>query len=82
MILVSIEMISEYVRLLTFSSVLDGWDISAMNIGDAMVRAEVLDVQVQDQMYKQLSLIKPRPSIYDNDFIAANQVAITSSTKI
>lgn len=38
-----------------------------------MVRAEVLDVAVQDQVHKQLSLMKPRPSIYDPDFIAANQ---------
>lgn len=38
-----------------------------------MVRAEVLDVAVQDQVHKQLSMMKPRPSIYDPDFIAANQ---------
>lgn len=40
-----------------------------------MVRAEVLDVAIQDQVHKQLSLMKPRPSIYDPDFIAANQSA-------
>lgn len=54
-------------------SVLDGWDISSLNIADSMVRAQVLDVAVQDQVFKQLSLMKPRPSIYDPDFIAANQ---------
>lgn len=45
-----------------------------MNIGESMQRAAVLDVNIQDQLYKQLSLLKPRPSIYDCDFIAANQV--------
>ncbi|XP_053687508.1 inositol-3-phosphate synthase [Sabethes cyaneus] len=53
--------------------VVDGWDISSMNIGEAMVRAKVLEVQLQDQVYKKLSQLKPRPSIYDPDFIAANQ---------
>lgn len=53
--------------------VIDGWDISSMNIGDAMRRAQVLDVELQDQLYNQLNTLKPRPSIYDPDFIAANQ---------
>lgn len=39
-----------------------------------MRRAEVLDVNLQDQVYKDLSQMKPRPSIYDPDFIAANQL--------
>lgn len=38
-----------------------------------MQRAEVLDVALQDQVIKKLSNMKPRPSIYDPDFIAANQ---------
>lgn len=45
-----------------------------MNLGDAMVRAAVLDVGLQDQVYKKMFQLKPRPSIYDRDFIAANQV--------
>lgn len=53
--------------------VIDGWDISSLNIGESMIRAKVLDVGLQDQVYKQLSMMKPRPSIYDADFIAANQ---------
>ena len=53
--------------------IVDGWDISSLNIGDAMRRAQVLDVELQDQLYKDLSQMKPRPSIYDPDFIAANQ---------
>lgn len=51
----------------------DGWDISSLNIGDSMKRAKVLDVNLQDQLYAKLSKIVPRPSIYDRDFIAANQ---------
>lgn len=53
--------------------IVDGWDISSANIGDAMQRAQVLDVELQDQLYKHLSTLQPRPSIYDADFIAANQ---------
>lgn len=53
--------------------VLDGWDISSFNLGDAMKRAKVLDINLQDQLYDKLSKMKPRPSIYDKDFIAANQ---------
>uniref|UniRef100_U5EV30 inositol-3-phosphate synthase n=1 Tax=Corethrella appendiculata TaxID=1370023 RepID=U5EV30_9DIPT len=53
--------------------VIGGWDISSMNIGDAMIRAQVLDVGLQDLVYKKLSQLNPKPSIYDSDFIAANQ---------
>lgn len=53
--------------------VVDGWDISGLNLGDSMKRAEVLEVELQDQVFKQMTLLKPRPSIYDPDFIAANQ---------
>lgn len=53
--------------------IVDGWDISSMSIGDAMKRAKVLDINLQDQLYTKLSQISPRPSIYFPDFIAANQ---------
>lgn len=53
--------------------IVDGWDISGLHLGDAMRRAEVLDVALQDQIYDQLAQLRPRPSIYDPDFIAANQ---------
>lgn len=53
--------------------VVDGWDISSLNLGESMKRAEVLDIGLQDQIYKQMSQMKPKPSIYDPDFIAANQ---------
>mmetsp|Transcript_19662 Transcript_19662/g.44628 ORF Transcript_19662/g.44628 Transcript_19662/m.44628 type:complete len:534 (+) Transcript_19662:59-1660(+) len=53
--------------------VLGGWDISGMNLGDAMRRSKVLDVNLQDQLYEEMAQIKPLPSIYFPDFIAANQ---------
>jgi myo-inositol-1-phosphate synthase len=53
--------------------ILDGWDISSWNLGDSMRRSKVLDVNLQDQLFDKLSKLKPRPSIYDKDFIAANQ---------
>lgn len=53
--------------------VINGWDISGFNLGDSMKRAQVLDVNLQDQLYNKMSQLKPRPSIYDPDFIAANQ---------
>lgn len=61
--------------------VIDGWDICIDNIGDAMRKAKVLDVALQDQVYDKLSKFAPRPSIYDPDFIAANQVTPLKSNK-
>lgn len=54
--------------------VVDGWDISGLNLADSMKRAEVLDPLLQDQLQPLMVKMKPRPSIYDADFIAANQV--------
>ncbi|XP_053321694.1 inositol-3-phosphate synthase 1 [Spea bombifrons] len=53
--------------------VFDGWDISSLNLADAMRRAEVLDWQLQEQLSPYMEKLKPRPSIYVPDFIAANQ---------
>lgn len=53
--------------------VVDGWDISSYNIGESMKRAKVLDINLQDQLYTKMAKLKPLPSIYDPDFIAANQ---------
>lgn len=54
--------------------VIGGWDISGDNIGDAMRKSKVLDVALQDQIYEKLSQMTPLPSVFDPDFIAANQV--------
>ncbi|XP_022066826.1 inositol-3-phosphate synthase 1-A [Acanthochromis polyacanthus] len=53
--------------------VFDGWDISAKDLGSAMERAEVLDWSLQEQLRPYMSCLKPRPSIYIPEFIAANQ---------
>jgi myo-inositol-1-phosphate synthase len=53
--------------------VIGGWDISSMNLGDAMERAKVLDYDLQRQLYPTMKEMKPLPSIYYPDFIAANQ---------
>lgn len=44
-----------------------------MNIADAMERAQVLDYNLQKQVYSDMENMKPRPSIYCQDFIALNQ---------
>ena len=53
--------------------VIGGWDISSMNIAEAMDRAQVLEPTLKEMVRKQMSMMKPLPSIYYPDFIAANQ---------
>lgn len=53
--------------------VLGGWDISSMNMADAMERAEVLEYDVQRQVADAMRPLVPLKSIYYPDFIAANQ---------
>lgn len=53
--------------------VIGGWDISSMNVADAMDRAQVLEPSLKSLVRKEMSLMKPLPSIYYPDFIAANQ---------
>ncbi|TPP46327.1 Myo-inositol-1-phosphate synthase family protein [Leishmania donovani] len=53
--------------------VIGGWDCNNMNLGDAMRRAAVLDVQVQDALYDHMRKLCPLPAIFDIDFVAANQ---------
>lgn len=50
-----------------------GWDISGMNLADAMDRAKVLEPSLKALVRKELATMKPLPSIYYPDFIAANQ---------
>lgn len=50
-----------------------GWDISSMDLGHAMERAQVFDWSLQEQLRPYVSHMKPRPSIYIPEFIAANQ---------
>jgi myo-inositol-1-phosphate synthase len=50
-----------------------GWDISGMNLAESMDRAAVLEPTLKQLVRKELATMKPLPSIYYPDFIAANQ---------
>ncbi|KAF2284078.1 hypothetical protein GH714_018839 [Hevea brasiliensis] len=50
-----------------------GWDISDMNLADAMARAKVFDIDLQKQLRPYMESMVPLPGIFDADFIAANQ---------
>lgn len=50
-----------------------GWDISGMGIADAMDRSQVLEPTLKSLVRKEMSQMRPLPSIYYPDFIAANQ---------
>lgn len=53
--------------------VIGGWDISGMNMAQAMDRAAVLEPTLKAQVSKEMTEMVPLPSIYYPDFIAANQ---------
>lgn len=50
-----------------------GWDISGMNMADAMARAQVLDVTLQDELRPHMEHMVPLAGIYCEDFCAPNQ---------
>ncbi|KUI74127.1 Inositol-3-phosphate synthase [Cytospora mali] len=53
--------------------VVGGWDISSMDLAKAMDRAAVLEPTLKAMVRKEMVEMKPLPSIYYPDFIAANQ---------
>lgn len=53
--------------------VIDGWDISGLNLAEAMQRAKVIDYDLQRKLVKHMQSLVPRPSIYCKDYIAPNQ---------
>jgi myo-inositol-1-phosphate synthase len=53
--------------------VIGGWDISSMNLADAMDRAAVLEPALKNLIRDEMTSYKPLPSAYYPDFIAANQ---------
>ncbi|KAL1115635.1 hypothetical protein AAG570_005925 [Ranatra chinensis] len=53
--------------------VVGGWDISSVDLGAAMERARVVDIDLQRRLRPYMDKLHPRPSIYFPDFIAANQ---------
>ena len=73
------EMFAPFKSLLPMAEpndlVLGGWDISNLNMADAMERARVLDWELQRQLIPHMQGTVPLPAIYDPEFIAANQGA-------
>ncbi|KAK6451789.1 hypothetical protein ACSS6W_006492 [Trichoderma asperelloides] len=53
--------------------VIGGWDISSMDLAQAMDRAKVLEPALKAHVRKEMAGLTPLPSIYYPDFIAANQ---------
>lgn len=53
--------------------VIGGWDINAANLAESMERAKVLPYDLQRQLVPYMKDVRPLPSIYIPDFIAANQ---------
>lgn len=53
--------------------IIGGWDISGMDLARAMDRAAVLEPSLKSMVRKEMAEMKPLPSIYYPDFIAANQ---------
>jgi myo-inositol-1-phosphate synthase len=50
-----------------------GWDISNVNLGDAMRRSKVLDYALQEKLYSTLKEMVPMPSVFLPDWIASSQ---------
>ncbi len=53
--------------------VIGGWDINKDNMADAMKKAGVIDVTLQQQLREQMSKVTPLPSPFDIEFVAENQ---------
>ncbi|KAK4543713.1 hypothetical protein LTR36_005358 [Oleoguttula mirabilis] len=53
--------------------IIGGWDISGLDLAAAMDRAQVLEPTLKSLVRKEMVGMKPLPSIYYPDFIAANQ---------
>lgn len=53
--------------------VVGGWDISGMNMAEAMDRAGVVDVDLRKQLRSHMKMMVPLAGVYDEQFIAKNQ---------
>lgn len=53
--------------------VIGGWDISKMNLAQAVDRSQVLEPTLKALVRKEMAEMTPLPSVYYPDFIAANQ---------
>eukprot|EP01029_Cantina_marsupialis_P008536 TRINITY_DN201_c0_g2_i1.p1 TRINITY_DN201_c0_g2~~TRINITY_DN201_c0_g2_i1.p1 ORF type:complete len:523 (-),score=128.50 TRINITY_DN201_c0_g2_i1:391-1959(-) len=61
--------------------VIHGWDISSLNLAQGMERAGVFPVDLQRQLSEDMAKVKPLPSIYYPQFIAANQADRADNVK-
>ena len=59
---------------------IDGWDTSSLSLEKCVQRAKVLDLELQQQLVPYLKELRPRPSIFDPSFVAANQQARADNT--
>lgn len=55
--------------------VLGGWDISGMNLADAMDRAAVLEPDLTQKLRPHMEPLVPMKGVFDPEFIAKNQRA-------
>lgn len=53
--------------------VIGGWDISSLNLAQAMKRAQVLEYNLIEKVEPYMREMVPKKAIYYEDFIAANQ---------
>lgn len=53
--------------------VIHGWDISSLNMSQAVQRAGVLNWMIEDQLRPHLRGITPMKAVYDPSYIAQNQ---------
>eukprot|EP00166_Cyanidium_caldarium_P003231 ctg_314.g115 len=53
--------------------VLGGWDVSSLNLADALERAQVLEPDLRRQLRPLLQDMRPWPGAFDRSFIASNQ---------
>lgn len=60
--------------------VVGGWDISKMNLADAMKRAEVFEPELQRKLRPYMEAMVPLPAPYYPDYIAANQESRADNT--
>eukprot|EP00171_Calliarthron_tuberculosum_P009813 IDg9813t1 len=59
---------------------LGGWDISAVNMADALDRAQVLEPDLRRQLRPHLEKLKPMAGAFDPVFIAKNQALRATNT--
>ena len=59
--------------------VFEGWDISNMNLADAMAWAKVLDIDLQKHLQPYMQDMLPLHGIYDPNSIVANQGEIENN---